>query len=209
MKGKLIVCDGSNGAGKSTALQAIQDHLKSKSINYIATREPGGTDIGEAIRALLLDKSNTAMCSDAELMLFAASRAQHLQEKIYPALAQGTHVISDRFESATVSFQQYGRGLSAAKVEQLNNLVLGEFRPHLTIVLDLDPQIGLQRVMSRGQGLDRMENVDIAFLERARQGYLAQAAQFPERFCVIDASAPLEQVITNVLDAVDKEISSL
>lgn len=204
MKGKLIVCDGSNGAGKSTIMEHIKKHLEGKKIDYLSTREPGGTDIGEKIREILLDNSNAQMCSTTELMLFAAARAQHIHEKIFPALAQGTHVISDRFESATVSFQQYGRGLSAKVVEQLNDLALGDFRPHMSIVLDLDPLLGLERVKSRGEGLDRMEDIDIEFLQRARQGYLTQAKQHPERFTVIDASQPLDSVVKQALETVDK-----
>lgn len=203
MQGKLIVCDGSNGAGKSTVMEHIKKHLETNNIEYISTREPGGTDIGEKIRDILLDNANANMCSTTELMLFAAARAQHIAEKIFPALEQGTHVISDRFESATVSFQQYGRGLCADTVEQLNDLALGKFRPHMTIVLDLDPLIGLERVKSRGEGLDRMEDIDIEFLNRARNGYLTQAKQNPERFTVIDATQPLDDVIAAALKVVD------
>lgn len=213
MKGKLIVCDGSNGAGKSTVMEHIKKHLDGevtgKKVDYISTREPGGTVIGESIREILLDNSNAQMCSTTELMLFAASRAQHIHEKISPALAQGIHVISDRFESATVSFQQYGRGLSGQIVEQLNDLALGDFRPHMTIVLDLDPLVGLERVKSRGEGLDRMEDIDIEFLQRARAGYLTQAKQHPQRFTVIDASKPLDEVVKEALATVDNVINSV
>jgi dTMP kinase len=206
MRGKLIVCDGSNGAGKSTILEHIKEHLKNKNIEFISTREPGGTEVGEKIREILLDKSYSNMCSTTELMLFAAARAQHIHEKILPALEKGIHVISDRFESATVSFQQYGRGLPSQIVDQLNDLALGDFRPDMTIVLDLDPVIGLERVRSRGEGLDRMEEVDIEFLERARQGYLEQSKDYPERFTVIDASQSLENVVEAALMTIDKQI---
>tara|TARA_R110001583_G_scaffold171461_1_gene324970 strand:+ start:90 stop:710 length:621 start_codon:yes stop_codon:yes gene_type:complete len=206
MNGKLIVCDGSNGAGKTTVLEHIKAYFDNKNIRYIATREPGGTEIGERIREILLDKSLSSMSSTTELMLFAAARAQHLSEKILPALECGTHVISDRFESATVSFQQYGRGLSKDIVDQLNDLALGEFRPNMTIVLDLDPKIGLERVKSRGNGLDRMEDVDIEFLERARHGYLEQARLNPNRFTVIDASMPLDEVIKQVISTIQNLI---
>lgn len=206
MRGKLIVCDGSNGAGKSTVLKHLKAHLDAKSIKYITTREPGGTDIGERIRDILLDNSHSEMCSNTELMLFAAARAQHLQEKIIPALEKGIHVISDRFESATVSFQQYGRGLPKEIVEQLNDLSLGDFRPDMTLVLDLDPLVGLERVKNRGEGLDRLEDVNISFLERARQGYLKQASEFPNRFTVIDALQPLESVVRDAISTLDKII---
>lgn len=206
MRGKLIVLDGSNGAGKSTVLKHIKKHLDANSIEYITTREPGGTEIGDKIRTILLDKSNSAMCSTTELMLFAAGRAQHLNEKITPALEKGIHVISDRFESASVSFQHYGRGLPKETVDQLNDLALGNFRPDMTIILDLDPAIGLKRVKDRGEGLDRMEDIDISFLERARQGYLVQAKNHPNRFKVIDALQPLEDVVHDAITTLDQII---
>lgn len=204
--GKLLVCDGSNGAGKTTILEEISKYLTNTNKNFITTREPGGTPIGEKLREIVLDKNNSDMCDMTELMLFSAARAQHLNELILPALQSGVNVISDRFESATVSFQHYARGLPINVINQLNNLALGDFRPDMTIVLDLDPVIGLERVHGRGQGLDRMENVDIGFLEKARDGYLKQAKMFPERFTVVDASKSLENVVSEVLLVVDKVV---
>lgn len=206
MRGKFIVCDGSNGAGKSSVLTHIKKHLDKNQVSYITTREPGGTDIGEKIREILLDKGNVDMCSTTELMLFAAARAQHVHEKIFPALEGGIHVISDRFESATVSFQHYGRGLPKAIIDQLNNLALGEFRPDMTLVLDVDPATGLERVRQRNSGLDRLESLDMAFLERARRGYLQQAKDYPQRFRVVDASRTLAEVVQTALAIIDKVI---
>ncbi len=206
--GCMIVCDGGNGAGKSTVLREIENYLKTNQYDYIITREPGGTIIGEKIREILLSKNTPEMCDITELMLFVAARAQHVRERIIPAIQAGKVVVSDRFDSATYSFQHYGRGLSFELIQQLNNIAINGFQPDMTIVLDLDPDIGLQRVISRGEGLDRMELADMDFLHKARNGYLLQAKADPEHFSVIDASQSLEIVLSDVLDVVQRVISN-
>lgn len=206
--GCMIVCDGGNGAGKSTVLREIENYLKTNQYDYIITREPGGTIIGEKIREILLSKNTPEMCDITELMLFVAARAQHVRERIIPAIQAGKVVVSDRFDSATYSFQHYGRGLSFELIQQLNNMAINGFQPDMTIVLDLDPDIGLQRVISRGEGLDRMELADMDFLHKARNGYLLQAKADPEHFSVIDASQSLEIVLSDVLDVVQRVISN-
>lgn len=202
--GILIVVDGGNGAGKGTCLAKIDTYLRGRGFDVVLTREPGGTHIGERIRELLLDKANSDMSSTTELLLFAAARAQHVQEKIIPALTSGKIVVSDRFASATVSFQHYGRGLSLNLIAQLNDIALGGVKPSMTIVLDLDPAIGLQRVASRGAGLDRMEVENLSFLQRARQGYIAQARQDPEHFRIIDASQSPSKVFIEAKETIDE-----
>lgn len=202
--GILIVVDGGNGAGKGTCLAHIEAYLRGRGCDVVMTREPGGTPIGERIRELLLDKSCAAMCSTTELLLFAASRSQHVEEKIMPALDAGKIVVTDRFASASVSFQHYGRGLSLELINQLNTIALHGITPAMTIILDLDPAVGLQRVAARGEGLDRMEVEDLAFLQRARQGYLEQAAQDPAHFTIIDASRSPAQVFDAAREAIDR-----
>jgi len=202
-KGRMIVCDGSNGAGKTTIIKTIADHLVAKGREVVTTREPGGTPVGEKIRDVLLDPNTPELCPTTELLLFAAARAQHLNEKIIPSIQAGKIVISDRFDAATISFQHYARGLPLELINQLNAIALGGFRPDINIILDLDPVVGLARVNSRGEGLDRMEREKLEFLQRARTGYLEQARLQPNRFRVIDASQPLEEVITEVLEIVD------
>lgn len=202
-KGLMIVCDGGNGAGKSTVMKAIEQHLIEKGEVVVMTREPGGTPIGEKIRKVILDVDTPEMCDVTELMLFAAARAQHVRERIRPALDAGQIVISDRFDSATVSFQHHARGLSLSLIEQLNEIAIEGLKPDMTIILDLDPHKGLERVHSRGEGLDRMELEKIEFLERARQGYLIQAQAAPSRFTVIDASQSLDVVVSEALKVVD------
>ena len=203
----MIVCDGGNGAGKSTVLRAIEEYLKTKQYDYVMTREPGGTVIGEKIREVLLCSDTPEMCDVTELMLFAAARAQHVREKIIPSINAGKVVVSDRFDSATYSFQHYGRGLSLELIQQLNNIALDGFKADITIILDIDPVKGLERVIARGSDLDRMEMADIEFLHKARNGYLEQAKADPERFAVIDASQSLEVVISNALKVVERVIA--
>jgi dTMP kinase len=203
-KGCMIVCDGSNGAGKSTVLQAIETHLRAAGREPVMTREPGGTPIGEKIRDILLSPETPEMCDATELLLFAAARAQHVREKIVPAIEAGKIVVSDRFDSATVSFQHYARGLPLDLIERLNAIALNGFRADLTVILDLDPAVGLERIRGRGGKLDRLEQENLDFLRRAREGYLTQARNDPGRFAVIDASQPLESVIADAVGVVDR-----
>lgn len=200
----MIVLDGSNGAGKSTVIKAVKEYIESRQLEVVMTREPGGTPIGEKLRNIILSKEHPEMDDLTELMLFGAGRAQHLAEKIYPALESGKVVLSDRFDSATISFQHFARGIDRELVDKINNLALNGFSPTLTIILDLDPRIGLDRVRSRGEGLDRLEDQDLLFLDRARNGYLRQAEEFPNKFYVIDASQSLEKVISEAILAVEQ-----
>ncbi len=209
MQGCMIVCDGGNGAGKSTVLKAIEAHLAAKGHQFVMTREPGGTPIGERIRDILLDRDAADMCDVTELMLFGAARAQHLQQKILPAIRAGKVVVSDRFNSATVSFQHYARGLPLGVISQLNTIAIGDFKPDVTIILDLDPAVGLARVASRGSKFDRMEEENMQFLQRARHGYLEQARQDPAHFVVIDSSRPLEVVIEEAIAVVDRTLAAV
>lgn len=205
-KGRFIVCDGSNGAGKTTIIRSIADYLQSMDRDSVTTREPGGTVIGEKIREILLSHDATEMADVTELMLFAAARAQHVREKIVPALETGKVVVSDRYDSATLSFQHYARGLSFDLVSQLNDIAIAGCKPDLTIILDLDPVTGLQRVGARGGSLDRLEKERLEFLSKARDGYLRQAKDDPKRFVVIDASQSPEEVLTEVIHLVAKII---
>ncbi len=204
MRGKFITLEGSEGSGKSTNLAYIRDRLVERGIDLVVTREPGGTPLGEAIRSLLLDHRNTAMCSDTELLLMFAARAQHLAELILPALESGKWVLCDRFTDATYAYQGAGRGIAHERIAQLEQWVQGDLRPDLTLFLDVPVSLGLERASSRGEP-DRFEREKIEFFERVREGYLTQARQAPRRYRVIDASCPLDQVqgqIDHVLNGV-------
>jgi dTMP kinase len=205
-KGFMLVCDGSNGAGKTTVIKTIEQYLKDKGLDVVITREPGGTPIGEKIREVILDPSTPEMCNMTELMLFGAARAQHINEKILPALAAGKVVISDRFDAATFSFQHFARGIDLDIITKINGMALNGFAPDMNIILDLDPKLGLERVKQRGEGLDRLEDEKMEFLDKARNGYLTQAKQNPNTFTVIDASQSQSEVAALVIDVVEKLI---
>lgn len=192
-QGRFITVEGIEGVGKSTHLAAIEATLKSRGIEVTMSREPGGTPLGEVLRGVLLDHRNTAMTSDAELLLMFAVRAQHLHEKILPTLQTGAWVVSDRFTDATYAYQGGGRGISPSRIAALEDWVQGAFRPDMTIILDAPVEIALQRMQTRG-ALDRFEREQAEFFQRVRDVYLARATQMPERYTLIDASPPLEIV---------------
>ncbi|WP_198265593.1 dTMP kinase [sulfur-oxidizing endosymbiont of Gigantopelta aegis] len=193
VKGKFITIEGSEGAGKSTNLLFVQAYLTAKNIEFISTREPGGTPIAEKMRDLLLDKDNTALCDDAELLLMFAARAQHLNELIIPALEAGKWVISDRFTDASYAYQGGGRGLSWEKIAQLEQWVQGDLRPDATILLDIPVDLGMERVRARGE-TDRFEQEQLSFFNRIRDAYLKLAKENPERFHIIDTRHSITEV---------------
>lgn len=192
-EGKFITLEGSEGAGKSTAMQAVQDWAQQSGIEFVVTREPGGTPLAEKIRELLLDKNHTAICDDTELLLMFAARAQHLNELIKPSLRSGQWVLCDRFTDATYAYQGGGRGIAHERIAQLEQWVQGELRPDLTLLLDLPVAQGLARAGERGD-LDRFEQEKISFFERVRTAYLDRATQFPGQYRIIDASQSVEVV---------------
>jgi dTMP kinase len=208
VRGKFITLEGVEGVGKSTNLATIEKVLQSLSIDYIKSREPGGSSIAERIRALLLDPEAEPMSELAELLLVFAARAEHLEKVIRPSLENGVWVLCDRFTDATFAYQGGGRGLSTAIIDQLQALVQGELRPDLTVILDLDPAIGLERARERG-ALDRFEKEEQLFFNRVREAYLAIAKAEPKRCMVIDASKPLEQVGHDLVAALNERIESL
>jgi dTMP kinase len=193
MSGKFVTVEGIEGVGKTTNLAFIRGQLEQAGISVVQTREPGGTPLGEAIRDLLLDPAYAGMDALCELQLMFAARAEHLHRVIRPALARGDWVLSDRFTDATYAYQGGGRGIDVTAIARLEALVQGEFRPDLTLLLDVPVKIGLSRVGQRGKP-DRFEQEKAVFFERVRNSYLAMARQNPDRYRVIDASLPLEQV---------------
>jgi dTMP kinase len=202
MKGKFITVEGTEGVGKTTNIQRISEWLDGRGIAYISTREPGGTALGEKIRGLLLDKDNTGMAASAELLLMFAARAQHLEEKIIPALAAGTWVLCDRFTDATYAYQGFGRGLNCEYIKQLEALVQGDLHPDFTLILDIDPELGMSRVRARGE-LDRFESEALEFFDRVRAGYRQRVNANPSRYCLVDASAPLAVVQEHIVEALN------
>ncbi len=204
--GKFITLEGSEGAGKSTALQAVQSWAQQAGLDFVITREPGGTPLAEKIRELLLDKNHTSMSDDAELLLMFAARAQHISELIQPSMAAGQWVICDRFTDATYAYQGGGRGIANERIAQLEQWVQGQLRPDLTLLLDLPVEQGLARAGQRGD-LDRFEQEQTAFFERVRAAYLDRAQQFPQQYRIIDAAQDIDmvraqifQILTNFME---------
>lgn len=198
MKGRFITIEGGEGAGKSTNVALMADFLRASGIAHLTTREPGGTRLGELVRELLLAVTDEPITPLAELLLMFAARAQHLAQVVVPALEAGTWVICDRFTDASYAYQGAGRGLGDAPVAALEQLVQGELRPDVTLILDLDPDRGLERVQQRGP-LDRFEREQCAFFIRVRTAYQHRAAVDPVRCRLIDAGQTPEQVGEAVL----------
>lgn len=197
MTGLFITLEGPEGAGKSTNREYLAERLREQGIDVLLTREPGGTPLAERIRELLLAPSDEPMAADTELLLVFAARAQHLQQVIRPALARGCVVLCDRFTDATYAYQGGGRGLSTARIAQLEQFVQGELRPDLTLVFDLPVEVGLARAAARGR-LDRFEQEQRSFFESVRRAYLALAEQAPQRYRVLDAGQSLVQVQADI-----------
>jgi len=193
MQGRFITIEGGEGAGKTTAVSYIEQFFRQADIPLLLTREPGGTQLGEQLREILLTPSDRPICPEAELLMMFAARAQHLQQVIMPALARGEWVLCDRFTDASFAYQGAGRELGEARVGQLETWLQGEFRPDCVILLDIDPAQGMQRVEKRGDQ-DRFEQEAMEFFQRVRQAYLQRASQAPDRYRVIDAGQTLAQV---------------
>jgi dTMP kinase len=196
-RGKFLTIEGTEGVGKSTNLAFVRDWLQAQGIEVVVTREPGGTPLAEEIRSLLLAKRDESVNETAELLLVFAARAQHIAQVIQPALARGAWVLSDRFTDATFAYQGGGRGLSTETIAQLEQLVQGDLRPDLTLILDIDVELGLNRARQRGE-LDRFESETMAFFERVRSAYRARAEQAPSRYALVDAGQELEAVQADI-----------
>ncbi len=190
MTGKFITVEGIEGAGKTTCMQVVTEVIEHQCIKAIHTREPGGTDLGEDLRNLLLGHKHTGMSDDAELLMMFAARAEHIAQKIKPALDDGKWVLCDRFTDATYAYQGYGRGIPLEKISGLENWVQDTLRPDLTLLMDLPVEVGMERAGKRSAP-DRFESEAWDFFERIRQGYLSIAAEQPSRVKVIDASQDL------------------
>lgn len=205
---QFITVEGVEGVGKTTNIDAMRGVLEQRGIDFILTREPGGTPLAEEIRDMLLKDQDENVTSQTELLLIFAARAQHLNQVIKPSLDQGVWVICDRFTDATYAYQGGGRGIDSAKISLLENLVQEELRPDLTLILDLDPQVGLSRATNRGE-LDRFEKQQLDFFDRVRKVYLQRAAAEPHRCVIIDASHELEQVKASVAAAMEALCDSI
>ena len=204
-RGMFITLEGIEGAGKSTAMAFIKQRFESAGKKVIITREPGGTDLGEQIRVLLLDAQSVPMSAESELLLMFAARAEHLEKLIKPALASGHIILCDRFTDATYAYQGGGRGVSGGRIAQLESWVQGELRPDLTLLFDVSTKIGRDRAGQRGRP-DRFEQEDGAFFERVRKTYLDAAQREPRRIRVINADQNREQVERQLTQIIDEAL---
>jgi dTMP kinase len=198
--GTLISFEGAEGSGKSTQISRLAAHFQKTGRDVISTREPGGTEIGEQIRGIIVHNSKgDEMCAETELLLFTAARAQLVREVIAPALMRGSIVLSDRFLDSSTVYQGIGRNLAADPVNQVNRFAVGNVMPDLTVVIDVPEEVSLARLKQRASDLpDRMERENIGFYKKVREGYLVLAKGMPERFIVVDG--------TKTEDAIEKKI---
>lgn len=207
MKGVFITFEGIEGCGKSTQVRLLVEALHKAGRAVYVTREPGGTPIGEAIRGILLDPANEVMCKEAEILLYAAARAQHVAEVIRPKLAEGMVVISDRYADATTAYQGAARGFSPQQLSALHQLATDNLQPHITIVLDVPVADGLSRVLQRSidagtRAYDRLESESIEFHDRVRAAYLQIAKDHPQRVHVVDGKRAINEIHTEILSLV-------
>jgi dTMP kinase len=205
--GWFITFEGVEGCGKTTQIKLLSRQLAECGYTLRVTREPGGCPIADQVRGILLDAANRAMTPMTELLLYAAARAQHMQEIIIPAQASGSIVLCDRFTDATIAYQGYGRGLDLATIEYLNHIATDGLKPRLSVLIDCPVEVGLERAFARINGSagareERFELESVRFHQRVRDGYLKLAAEEPERFIVIDGSRSVEETAAAVTAAV-------
>lgn len=201
-RGRFIVLEGGEGGGKSTQARRLRDHLEAHGRRVLLTREPGGSPLAEAIRALVLGQWPEGVDATTELLLIFAARAAHLQATIRPALADGRDVICDRFVDASYAYQGAGRGVDPADIAGLERLVLGDLQPDCVLLLDIAPEIGLQRIAERS-GNNRFDAESLAFMQRVRAAYQARAAAAPARYRVIDAARDADTVAAELAAQVE------
>lgn len=202
-----ITFEGPEGSGKTSVIELIKQYFEAHNIDYLLTREPGGVKISESIRDVILDKSNTAMDPRTEALLYAASRRQHLIEKVWPALKANKLVLCDRYIDSSLAYQGYARNLSVEEVLKINLFATENTFPDLTLLFDLNPEIGLKRIASnKNREVNRLDLEKLDFHHKVRNGYLKLAETYKERFVIIDASLPLEEVYKNALNAILKVI---
>ena len=201
-----ITLEGIEGVGKTNAVECVVAWLRAQGREVAVTREPGGTQLGERIRALVLEHNDIPIAPLAELLLMFAARAQHLEQRIRPALARGETVVCDRFTDATYAYQGAGRGLPATDIDSAVQLVHGDLKPTLTILLDAPPEVGLSRARARSAA-DRFETEQVQFFARVRQRYLERAAAEPARFAVIDARQNMASVHAEIRVCLSERLS--
>ena len=203
-----ITLEGPEGSGKTSQTPLLADFLTAKGHRVVTTREPGGTEIGNQVREVLMRMENTAMQPRTEILLFLAARAQLVEERIRPELAQGSVVLCDRYADSTLAYQGYGHGMDLALLRQFLNFATGNLWPDLTLLLDIESEEGLRRRKRSGGEWNRLDDYALAFHKRVRAGYLALASLEPQRWVVVDASQPFDQVQSQIRQVVMQRLAS-
>lgn len=201
-----ITFEGIDGSGKTTQLRMLEEYLRLQKVQVVIAREPGGTSVGEAIRKVLLDSRTAHLRPVSELLLYYASRHQNLYQVIEPALGRGDWILCDRYADASMAYQGYGRGISLEIIDQLNRIAIGDRLPDLTLLIDIEPALGLRRALERNSTRrideNRFESESIEFYRRVRKGYLIMAGKEPHRFKILQGDQPVERLHRSVLDLV-------
>ncbi|MBS4225013.1 dTMP kinase [Lederbergia citrea] len=210
MQGLFITFEGPEGAGKTTIIQKLASDLEKLGVKVLLTREPGGIQISEKIRHVILDPNNTEMDARTEALLYAAARRQHLVEKVVPALNEGTIVLCDRFIDSSLAYQGYARGLGIEEVFSINQFAIQTLMPDKTLYFDIEPELGFERIgNNEGREVNRLDLENLDFHYKVREGYHILLEKFPERMITIDASKQMEQVYTQTKEIVEKLIGRL
>lgn len=204
-RGQFITLEGGEGSGKTTMIASLDSYFREKGTPYIVTREPGGIEIAEKIREIILNPLHTAMDARTEALLYAAARSQHLAEKVEPALAAGKTVVCDRFVDSSLVYQGYARGLGMDNVWSINRFAIGDLMPDVTFYLDIEPEVGLERINAhQGREVNRLDLESLEFHHKVREGYLLLKKQFPERIRIIDASGTPDEVAKAMILSLDE-----
>ncbi len=212
MNGRFITFEGGEGTGKSTQIKLLAEFLHSRGINAEVTKEPGGTPLGQELRHILVTGDKDKMDAVTEALLFFADRHNHLTSKVWPAMGDGKWVLSDRFADSTKAYQYYGHNgrVSAEMLDELYKISVGDFKPDLTIILDIAPEIGIRRSLEKAAGVSekeiRFEGIDIGFHKRLRQGFLEIAAAEPERCVVLNADKSIEELHSDIVKVVTERL---
>lgn len=206
-QGFFITLEGGDGSGKTTVLGRVAAYLQNRSIPYVITREPGGIEIAEKIRSIILDPAHTAMDARTEALLYAASRSQHLAEVVEPALERGMTVLCDRFVDSSLVYQGYARGLGMEEVWSINQFAIGNRMPDLTFYLDIDPEVGLARIAAnQNREVNRLDMESLAFHRKVREGYRKVVDANPQRIVVLDAARPLHIVEQELIRTLEERV---
>lgn len=202
-----ITLEGPEGSGKTSAIKIVKERLESLGYQIEMTREPGGTSISEQIREVILDKRNTLMDPRTEALLYVASRRQHLVEKIWPSLKEGKIVFCDRYLDSSLAYQGYARGLGIDEILKVNDYATEGTFPDITLLFDIDPELGLERInKNKDREVNRLDVEKLSFHKKVREGYLLLSKKFPQRYIIVDASKPLEEVANQVFEEIIKKL---